>query len=222
VFINASPLAEGHGLLTLHTSACLPQVLNRRLLTLALRFAALSARPDLRVGYNSLGAFASVNHFHMHIFYAAHVLDDGRFPCERSPGLPLASASWGPAQPAAGDSSRRGPRSIQVVSVSERLVDADIPHNVLVADRGRSVYVLPRQKQRQTGDGSIQIALAESCGLGIYYDARAYETATEASLADTLRLFALPAEGIELVRTHIRQLCRGAGSDGVASRPGSE
>lgn len=46
---------------------CSPQQMNAGALLLALRFAAEMNNPCFRLGYNSLGAFATVNHLHFQV-----------------------------------------------------------------------------------------------------------------------------------------------------------
>lgn len=43
------------------------QLLDRDSVALALRFAREAANPYLRVGYNSLGAYATINHLHFQV-----------------------------------------------------------------------------------------------------------------------------------------------------------
>ncbi|NXJ16670.1 GDPP1 phosphorylase, partial [Odontophorus gujanensis] len=74
VVINVSPLERGHVLLLPEPSLCLPQILTPELLRVGLEAVLLSAQPGFRVGFNSLGASASVNHLHLHGFYLAHPL----------------------------------------------------------------------------------------------------------------------------------------------------
>lgn len=74
VIINASPLEFGHCLLVPEPSRCHPQVLTPPALRFGLESVFLSADPGYRVGFNSLGAFASVNHLHLHGYYLNHAL----------------------------------------------------------------------------------------------------------------------------------------------------
>lgn len=72
--INASPLEFGHCLLVPEPSGCHPQILTPLALQIGLESLFLSADPGYRVGFNSLGAFASVNHLHLHGYYLNHAL----------------------------------------------------------------------------------------------------------------------------------------------------
>ncbi|KAK3866074.1 hypothetical protein Pcinc_028365 [Petrolisthes cinctipes] len=69
VLINNAPICSSHSLLMPSLSQCLSQVMTGDGLSLALHVLLLSCSPDLRVAYNSLGGYASVNHFHFHVYY---------------------------------------------------------------------------------------------------------------------------------------------------------
>ncbi|CAL8260406.1 unnamed protein product [Merluccius merluccius] len=69
VVVNVSPLEFGHCLLVPEPSRCLPQVLTPLAVRTGMEAVLLSADPGFRVGFNSLGAFASVNHLHLHGYY---------------------------------------------------------------------------------------------------------------------------------------------------------
>ncbi|XP_053319366.1 GDP-D-glucose phosphorylase 1 [Spea bombifrons] len=74
VVINVSPLEFGHVLFIPDPSLCLTQILTCDLMLFGLESVLLSAHPGFRVGFNSLGGFASVNHLHLHGFYLDHEL----------------------------------------------------------------------------------------------------------------------------------------------------
>jgi GDP-L-galactose phosphorylase len=67
VLINVSPIDYGHALLCPRVLDCLPQQLDRGSVLLALRYAREVGNPYLRVGYNSLGAYATINHLHFQV-----------------------------------------------------------------------------------------------------------------------------------------------------------
>lgn len=74
VLINVSPLEFGHCLFVPDPSKCLPQVLTTHTIQVGIESVLLSSDPGFRVGFNSLGAFASVNHLHLHGYYLNHEL----------------------------------------------------------------------------------------------------------------------------------------------------
>nr|CAD1818181.1 unnamed protein product [Ananas comosus var. bracteatus] len=69
VVINVSPIEYGHVLLIPRVLDCLPQRIDRESFLLALHLAVEAANPYFRVGYNSLGAFATINHLHFQAYY---------------------------------------------------------------------------------------------------------------------------------------------------------
>lgn len=82
--INVSPLEWGHVLLVPEPARELPQRLLPGVLRAGLEVVLLSLHPGFRVGFNSLGGLASVNHLHLHGYYLAH-----RLPVEGAPSTPL-------------------------------------------------------------------------------------------------------------------------------------
>ncbi|KAK3586856.1 hypothetical protein CHS0354_034894 [Potamilus streckersoni] len=69
MIINASPLEYGHVLIVPDVDAMKPQILTQHGLRLAIDVMLLSRHRGFRVGFNSLCAFASVNHQHIHAYY---------------------------------------------------------------------------------------------------------------------------------------------------------
>jgi hypothetical protein len=69
LFANVNPLLDGHGLFVPRMLQGQPQVLTTEAIHAGLLVQAMPGRPDFRMGYNSLGAWASVNHLHLHCFY---------------------------------------------------------------------------------------------------------------------------------------------------------
>ncbi|CAA7400372.1 unnamed protein product [Spirodela intermedia] len=67
VAINVSPIEYGHVLLIPRVLDRFPQRIDRESFLLALHMAAEAGSPYFRVGYNSLGAFATINHLHFQV-----------------------------------------------------------------------------------------------------------------------------------------------------------
>lgn len=85
VFINVSPIEYGHVLLVPRVLDDLAQLVDASTMRLALRFAREAANPFFRVGYNSLGAYATINHLHFQAYYLHTQL-----ACEGAATAPLA------------------------------------------------------------------------------------------------------------------------------------
>jgi GDP-D-glucose phosphorylase len=69
LIINNSPIEFGNSLMVPSLESRLPQVLTKRAVKLALCLVAMSGHKSFRMGFNSLGAAASVNHLHWHLYY---------------------------------------------------------------------------------------------------------------------------------------------------------
>ncbi|XP_013404908.2 GDP-D-glucose phosphorylase 1 [Lingula anatina] len=69
VIINISPLEFCNALLVPDVDGCTNQVITPKLLRLAIEMMLLSSHPGFRIGFNSLCAYASVNHQHVHAYY---------------------------------------------------------------------------------------------------------------------------------------------------------
>lgn len=67
-----SPIECGHVLLIPRVLDCLPQRIDHESFLLALHMAKEVADPFFRVGYNSLGAFATINHLHFQVTFFRH------------------------------------------------------------------------------------------------------------------------------------------------------
>ena len=80
VLVNVSPIEYGHILLIPKYMKKLPQLVSPATLYTALQMAVASANRYFRIGFNSLGAYGSVNHLHFQAYYMYHA-----FPIERSP-----------------------------------------------------------------------------------------------------------------------------------------
>lgn len=90
IIANISPLEYCNVLLIPKLQARRPQVVTEDMLRLALHTILLSGTWKFRVGFNSLGALASVNHLHCHAYYI------GEFGCLLS-GSPLDGCDQIPA-----------------------------------------------------------------------------------------------------------------------------
>ena len=67
LLLQVSPIEYGHVLLVPRLLDRLPQRIQADTLLLALHMAVEVDNPYLRLGYNSLGAFATINHLHFQV-----------------------------------------------------------------------------------------------------------------------------------------------------------
>eukprot|EP00118_Oscarella_pearsei_P010929 m.69804 g.69804 ORF g.69804 m.69804 type:complete len:282 (+) comp35632_c0_seq1:20-865(+) len=89
LLVNVSPLEFCNVLLVPQLHSCLCQVISVISLTLVIRLILASSQWAFRIVFNSLCAFASVNHLHYHGYYVFHHL-----PCEKWPVLKVAGPCY--------------------------------------------------------------------------------------------------------------------------------
>ncbi|XP_058521563.1 GDP-D-glucose phosphorylase 1 isoform X2 [Ochotona princeps] len=183
VMINVSPLEWGHVLLVPEPTQELPQRLLPGALRAGVEAVLLSAHPGFRVGFNSLGGLASVNHLHLHGYYLAH-----RLPVEVAPSIPLDPVGLLhllQALPAPGFlfyTSGSGPDLEGLISrvcrATDYLIDHEIAHNLFVtrgappgkaspspALTGIRVILWPRKSSFGIKEGeAFNVALCELAG----------------------------------------------------------
>ena len=68
VYINVSPIEYGHVLLVPRVLDDLPQLADPATMLLALRFCQAADNPYFRLAFNSLGAYATINHLHFQVW----------------------------------------------------------------------------------------------------------------------------------------------------------
>jgi GDP-L-galactose phosphorylase len=64
---QVSPIGYCHVLLTPKIQDCLPQRIDEESFLIAMYVAREARNPFFRVGYNSLGGFATINHLHFQV-----------------------------------------------------------------------------------------------------------------------------------------------------------
>ncbi|KAL3636978.1 Phosphate metabolism transcription protein [Castilleja foliolosa] len=167
VAINVSPIEYGHVLLIPQILECLPQRIDRESFLLALHMAVEAGDPYFRLGYNSLGAFATINHLHFQAYYFAMP-----FPVERAPSKRIATTSGGVKisyilnYPVRGLIFECG-KAIEDLSnaVSDSCIslqENNIPFNVLIADSGKQIFVFPQCYADKQARGEVSAELLDT------------------------------------------------------------
>ncbi|KAF8410768.1 hypothetical protein HHK36_003305 [Tetracentron sinense] len=193
VAINVSPIEYGHVLLIPRILECLPQRIDHESFLLALHMAAEAGSPYFRLGYNSLGAFATINHLHFQAYYLAVP-----FPIEKAPTRKLTTFDGGVKisellnYPVRGLVFEGG-NTLQDLSnaVSNSgicLQDNNIPYNVLISDSGKRIFLFPQcyaEKQalgevsQELLDTQVNPAVWEISGHMVLKRKKDYEEASE-------------------------------------------
>jgi len=181
LFYNKYPFVELHGLLVPDRQRCLPQYLVWELHEYVWRLVQHLGRslPAVRVGYNALGAFASVNHLHLQLFV-------------RQQPLPVEHRRWhhnGGETPYPVDCLVCGSAD-HAWSLIDRLHEQNHAYNLLYTP-GR-MYCLPRSKQGAVTlpEWSSGFSWYELCGGMITFNRQAFSSLSEAGITRQLALAA--------------------------------
>ncbi|CAA0813985.1 GDP-L-galactose phosphorylase 1 [Striga hermonthica] len=214
VAINVSPIEYGHVLLVPQILERLPQRIDRDSFLLALQMAKEAGNPYFRLGYNSLGAFATINHLHFQAYYLA-----APFPIERAPSKKITTTGGGVRisdilnYPVRGLVFEGG-NSLQDLSnvVSDSCIclqENNIPYNVLIADSGKRIFLFPQcyaEKQAlgevspELLDTQVNPAVWEISGHMVLKRKEDYEGASEENAWKLLAEVSLSEERLEEVK----------------------
>jgi GDP-L-galactose phosphorylase len=217
VAINVSPIEYGHVLLIPRILECLPQRIDRDSFLLALYMAAEAGNPYFRLGYNSLGAFATINHLHFQAYYLAVP-----FPIEKAPTRKITSFNGGVIisellnYPVRGLVFEGG-NTLDDLSnaVSDSCIclqENNIPYNVLIADSAKRIFLIPQcyaEKQAlgevnpELLDTQVNPAVWEISGHMVLKRKKDYEEASEANAWRLLAEVSLSEERFQEVKALI-------------------
>mmetsp|Transcript_19561 Transcript_19561/g.66535 ORF Transcript_19561/g.66535 Transcript_19561/m.66535 type:complete len:427 (-) Transcript_19561:252-1532(-) len=217
VLINVSPIEYGHVLLVPRVTQCLPQRIRGDVLNLAVHMAVESNNPYFRIGYNSLGAYASINHLHFQGYYLS-----GAFPIERASTGPVPAKLMGPDVRARVERTHNFPvRCIvfelgasmedltdTVARACERMQQENIPFNLFIADMGCRIFLIPNVFSERIAGGmvpehvmetGINPAVFEISGHMLYKDRKDWNATTEQACLEILSYASLSEEAFERV-----------------------
>ncbi|GJP31034.1 hypothetical protein CLOM_g7885 [Closterium sp. NIES-68] len=213
--INVSPIDYGHVLLVPRVLDKIPQRMDEASLLMALRLASEVNDPAFRIGYNSLGAFATINHLHFQAYFL-----DLPFAIER--------AAWRDVAVSTNDCKvgeltyypvktmvfQAGSSLEQMASAAAaaccKLQEENIPFNMFIVDRGMRLFLIPqRYAERQAKgeisqellDTQVNPAVFEISGHIVCKRREDYDSATEAWTWRLLEAVSLNDEGFDVVRT---------------------
>ncbi|XP_034733965.1 GDP-D-glucose phosphorylase 1 [Etheostoma cragini] len=212
VLVNVSPLEFGHCLFVPDPSRCFPQILTSFTIQVGIESVLLSTDPGFRVGFNSLGAFASVNHLHLHGYYLDHELKIESMPVK--PLVPEKGFYRLLDFPAGflfyTESERVGKVARAICQVTDFLVDGNIAHNLFLtrgcppcdrtqnqkdhcSRKGVRIAVWPRTSCFGAKEESaFNVALCELAGHLPFKNKEDYELTTEKDVIDVIQRYLLP------------------------------
>ncbi|XP_071359186.1 GDP-D-glucose phosphorylase 1 [Trachinotus anak] len=212
VLVNVSPLEFGHCLFVPEPSCCLPQVLTKSAIQVGIESVLLSSDPGFRVGFNSLGAFASVNHLHLHGYYLDQELKIESMPVK--PLLPekglyrLLDFPAGLLFYTESEEVEKVARAI--CEVTDFLVEGNIAHNLFMtrgcppcdhiqnekslgSRKGVRIAVWPRISCFGAKEESaFNVALCELAGHLPFKNKKDYELSTEKNVMGIIQRYILP------------------------------
>jgi len=197
LIINVSPIDRGHCLLVPQVEAELQQVLTVHSITLALEIMILSSSPHIKLAFNSLCAYASVNHLHWHLYYQHTSLAVQSLPLLAGPGSPYFTFSE-QAYPALGwvwllareDTHKVDKVAEEVAKLTRWLTEKEVAHNVVMT-RGagmegglsyENIRVLVWARESVVGakdPGEFVMAALELSGQILVYEMEKYEDIVE-------------------------------------------
>ncbi|KAJ9448807.1 GDP-L-galactose phosphorylase 1 [Diplonema papillatum] len=190
LIVNANPFALFHFLLVPSVSSILPQVLTKESLRLAVRYSTMCSG-HLKLIFNSIGAGSSINHQHWQGFYMKQPL-----PIEKAAtrsvsataALQIREVTNWPIRSFVFTSPEEAVLVASVFLLVEKLLAANVAHNLLIYESGRKVAVVPRKIGYFPDVSKKQIAAMEVLGFWVIPNMKEYEELTA-------------AEGIEFLRT---------------------
>ncbi|XP_020271055.1 GDP-L-galactose phosphorylase 2-like [Asparagus officinalis] len=210
IAINVSPIGHGHVLLIPRIKNLLPQRIDQESFLLAFYLSREAGSPYFKVGYNSLGAFATINHLHFQAFYLPMLL-----PAEKAITDTVTTLGNGvrvlrlvnyPVKGIAfecGDNSSIQDLAATISNACIYLQDNNHPYNVLISDLGKRVFLFLQNyaEKRSRGEVSQEImdnqvnpAVWELSGYMVLKRREDYGKATEESMLGFLSLVSLSEE----------------------------
>ncbi|CAI5510115.1 unnamed protein product [Closterium sp. Naga37s-1] len=212
--INVSPIDYGHVLLVPRVLDKIPQRMDESSLLMALCLASEVNDPAFRIGYNSLGAFATINHLHFQAYFL-----DLPFAIERASSKEIAVSTNEVKvgelvdYPVKTLVFQAGACLEQMASAAAaaccKLQEGNIPFNLFIVDRGTRLFLIPqRYAERQARgeisqellDTQVNPAVFEISGHIVCKRREDYDNASEEWTWKLLEATSLTEKGFEVVR----------------------
>jgi len=224
ILINVSPIGYCHALLIPRIQECLPQRIDQESFLLAMYVAREARDRFFRVGYNSLGAFATINHLHFQAYYLKV-----QYPVEKAPTEKLTvlrngvSISQLMQYPVSGFAFEGGTGLEDLSTVVSNacifLQENNRPFNVLISESGKRVFLLLQcyaEKQalgkasQEFLDMRINPAVWELSGHLVLKRRKDYDEASEAMLRGFLVEAALSGAEFQELKRRVLEFLTGA------------
>lgn len=219
IAINVSPIGYGHVLLIPRILDLLPQRIDRESFLLALYLSKEARNPYFKVGYNSLGAFATINHLHFQAFYLPMPLPAEKATTEAimtlKSGVKILQVLNYPVKGLAfecGENSTLQDLADTISTACVFLQDNNHPYNVLITDAGKRVLLFLQcyAAKRAYGEVSQEIvnnqvnpAIWEISGYMVLKRRKDMEEASEENILSFLSLVSVSEERFQELQTNI-------------------
>ncbi|OAY82608.1 GDP-L-galactose phosphorylase 1-like isoform X1 [Ananas comosus] len=217
IAINVSPIAHGHVLLIPRILDFLPQRIDCQSFLLAMYMVKAARNPYFRMGYNSLGAFATINHLHFQGYYL-----EVKFPVEKAPTQIIATVGSGVnvaellEYPVRGLVFEGGKNMLDlsdtVSSACIFLQESNRPFNVLFSECGKRIFLLLQCYAMKQAHGKVSPEILETrvnpaCWeLGGHFALKRrkdFDEASEEGICKFLAQVALSEQEFQLVKESI-------------------
>lgn len=218
VIINKSPIFKYHTLLVPNLLLNLPQRINSDCLKLIHDFFENVDATDLRIGFNSLGGYASVNHLHFQLIFLKGIAKEMEsFPIENFERKQLLAINKNILAELIDY-----PVKVYVLAFKEINSDIfkifgciidiftkrNIAHNILFSQKGKEIYIIPRKNEKLNNfHGDLNCAWLEICGIAICRTEKMKETIDEKLFENVLKeAVSLEEQEYQLLSEEILQI----------------
>ncbi|XP_033101140.1 GDP-D-glucose phosphorylase 1-like [Anneissia japonica] len=218
VVINISPLEYCNVLLVPNVNSCYAQVLNELSIQLALEMILISSTKSFRLGWNSLCAFASVNHLHFHAYYLEFDLYTEIAECGKLTGTLYETTDW-PVRAFVLQLHGSDVQSLtsDIHKVTSYMHKNNIAHNLFLTrgecldkrpgERTIRAYIWPRISSFGAKIfTSFNPAVCELAGHLPVKSEEDYKTLTEETAIQILKGVSLPDQQFEDISKNVQQL----------------
>mmetsp|Transcript_11911 Transcript_11911/g.14188 ORF Transcript_11911/g.14188 Transcript_11911/m.14188 type:complete len:426 (+) Transcript_11911:677-1954(+) len=212
VVINVSPIEYGHILLVPKVLHSLPQRITHGTLNLAAEMCAASNNAYFRVGYNSLGAYATINHLHFQAYYLmapfpVELANTRALPIRKRKRVDVTCVDGYPVRGLVFTAEQsREIMSNAVADACVTLQEMNVPFNLLIVDGGNRIFLFPQcfaEKQAKglvpehILDTQVNPASFEICGHLVLKRQEDYDNMTESFAEELLSQVSLNKRDFE-------------------------
>ncbi|XP_047027642.1 GDP-D-glucose phosphorylase 1 [Helicoverpa zea] len=195
VLVNVSPISQYHSLICPSVNKCLPQVVTLESLQLVIQIMFLAEDWDIRIGFNSMCGFASVNHLHYHIFVEKNSLYVEKMKWHHLKGNTYCLDKTYPVPAFCFELQKQSYAQTlkEVWKVLEYFLNKSIAHNILFTKRrldgNGDVCVIIWPRRSTTGAkklAAFNVAVLELSGWFPIYDVEQFKNLQAADLENEL------------------------------------